>query len=184
MRLRCSIYHLGCFRSYLRNDAGSLLRALRKERVLIRSLIELGLTRRKAIEVLTHDVHSSLEQGDGDAIIENKKSRARKKKMEKGNVQKQTEIEKLNAAKEDRGGSKTGRWNAKHSRLLAQDGRSVHDVEIESSRSHTDASTTEEQSIFDILVPNEVTEGLVDASDREEGEGVVVWWNDLETDER
>lgn len=29
-----------------------------------------------------------------------------------------------------------------------------------------------------------VLDGISDASDRPEGEGVVVWWNDIETDKR
>ena len=105
------------------------MRTLQRERALVASLVDLGLTTEQAIELLLHPVHSTSHQS---------------------------------------GSSPPTRGFAKP--FAAQD--RMGDV-------------IEEKKTFS-LSPKfaEYLEGLVDASDRLEGGGVILYWNDLGADAR
>ncbi|EGO29865.1 glycosyltransferase family 24 protein [Serpula lacrymans var. lacrymans S7.9] len=161
-----------------------LIRTLRKERSLVRALMQLGMSTREAVEVVVHDAHSRTG-ADGDYA--DKDITRRGKGVKKG-----SEVEE--EREEEKGGSRSGRWNAKHSKLdprpedASKASSPVHsshdDVAKSTSKKSNKDGGVHRPKFPDALVPTEATEGLVDASDRTEGGGVVVWWNDLGADAR
>ncbi|OAX38260.1 hypothetical protein K503DRAFT_800568 [Rhizopogon vinicolor AM-OR11-026] len=116
-----------------------LLRTFARERALIRSLVELGLSRGQAIEFVMHPVHSG--------PVDPPPSKKSNTQVRKGTT--------LGSAK-----------------------RFVLDTDTE-----TDLGA--ETITYDISPKwNDLLDGLVDSSDRSEGGGVIVWWNDIEEDTR
>jgi hypothetical protein len=112
----------------------SLLRTLQRERGLVKSLVDLGLTSSQAIELLMYPAHSATQ--NPSIPLETPR---------KG----------------------TTRGSAK-AFVVQDDG-----VEIA------------EKKTFAISPKfTEFLDGLIDASDRQEGGGVVLYWNDLEEDQR
>lgn len=113
-----------------------LLRTLQRERALVNSLVDLGLTTEQAIELLIHPVHSS---------------------------------SRLSGSSPPKTASATG--SAMHFATQAR-------------MSETDG-IVEDKKIFALSTKYaEYLDGLVDASDRQEGGGVILYWNDLAADAR
>ncbi|KAF9225915.1 hypothetical protein BS17DRAFT_777873 [Gyrodon lividus] len=125
-------------------SAGSifgLLRTLQRERGLVKSLVDLGLTLEQAIELLMHPAHSTIQQF---------------------------------ASSTPPAASSKGSMRGSAKGVVVEDGADeIHGVEISAKK--TFAITPKFTEFLD---------GLVDASDRQEGGGVVLYWNDLEEDER
>ncbi|KAG8216803.1 glycosyltransferase family 24 protein [Butyriboletus roseoflavus] len=109
-----------------------LLRTLQRERTLVKSLVDLGLTTEQAIELLMHPVHSTSQQsGDSASKVAS-----------------------------TRGSAKAFAAQAR-----------MDDVD-------------EKRSFSLSAQVAEYLEGLVDASDRQEDGGVILYWNDLVADAR
>ncbi|KAG0702039.1 glycosyltransferase family 24 protein [Suillus ampliporus] len=119
-----------------------LLRNFARERALIRSLVELGMSRAQAIEFVIHPVHSSAFDSPPSKL-----------KVKKGTT--------LGSAK----------------RFVQEDlgTDAQNDAEAE--------NLIEGQKTYEIPPKwNDLLDGFVDSSDRSEGGGVIVWWNDIEDD--
>ena len=112
------------------------MRTLHRERALVKSLVDLGLTTEQAVELLMHPVHSTSEKSSSSA-------------------------------------PKTASTHGSAKEFTAQTRKDVAD------------DVVEEKKTFSIS-PRvaEYLEGLVDASDRQEGGGVILFWNDLTADAR
>ncbi|KAG1748320.1 glycosyltransferase family 24 protein [Suillus paluster] len=119
-----------------------LLRNFARERALIRSLVELGMSRAQAIEFVMHPVHSGAFDSPPSKL-----------KVKRGTT--------LGSAK-----------------------RFVQEVLGTDTENDAEAEISiEAQKTYDIPPKwDDLLDGLVDSSDRLEGGGVIVWWNDIEDD--